>query len=73
MLLEYGVSQVYAVDVGTDQLHSSLRGDSRIVSMEQTDIRTLTAKDFSQPVNVVVCDVSFLPLAAIIDAILACG
>ncbi len=39
-----GASLVYAIDVGRDQLHPSLRGHPRIVSMEETDIRSLAGK-----------------------------
>lgn len=59
-LLENGASLVYAVDVGRDQLHSSLRGDSRVVVMEGTNARTLTAEDFDQKLNGAVMDVSFI-------------
>jgi 23S rRNA (cytidine1920-2'-O)/16S rRNA (cytidine1409-2'-O)-methyltransferase len=38
-LLQYGAIHIDAVDVGTDQLHPSIRGDSRVMSYEQTDIR----------------------------------
>jgi len=73
VLLEYGAKKVYAVDVGTQQLHSSLRENENIVSMEQTDIRSLTRANFSENIEIIVWDVSFVPLAEIIDSILACG
>ena len=43
VLLERGARRVYAVDVGHGQLHESLRGRPEVVSLEETDIRTLTA------------------------------
>ncbi len=64
-MLQHGASRVYAVDVGTDQLVDSLRCDPRVVSMEQTDIRTaeLTEADF------IGTDVSFISLKLIIPHI----
>lgn len=66
--LRHGARQVIAVDVGTDQLHSSLRGDPRIELHEQTDIR-----DFSTThhIDIVVIDVSFISLRAILPSVAA--
>lgn len=64
--LQHGAKKVYAVDVGTDQLHPSLRGDKRIMLHEKTDIR-----DFTPPTvpDVVVMDVSFISLREILPHI----
>lgn len=62
--LRHGAKKVYAVDVGTDQLHPSLRGDERIELHEKTDIR-----DFHMPSDVpdiIVMDVSFISLREIL-------
>ncbi len=61
--LQHGATKVYAVDVGTDQLHPSLRGDERIELHEKTDIR-----DFRPAVmpSIVVIDVSFISLRQIL-------
>lgn len=58
-----GATKVFAVDVGTDQLHPSLRGDIRIELHEKTDIR-----DFMTPehIDMVVGDVSFISLREIL-------
>lgn len=63
VLLARGARRVTAVDVGHGQLHPSLRGDSRIVSLEGTDIRALRASDLERAPSVIVSDVSFAPLA----------
>lgn len=47
--LQYGAKKVYAVDVGTDQLHPSLRGDPRIELYEKTDIRSVHISRSGQP------------------------
>jgi 23S rRNA (cytidine1920-2'-O)/16S rRNA (cytidine1409-2'-O)-methyltransferase len=60
VLRENGAHRVYAVDVGRDQLHSSLRNDPIIVSMEQTDARDLSPNDFETAPDLIVCDVSFI-------------
>jgi 23S rRNA (cytidine1920-2'-O)/16S rRNA (cytidine1409-2'-O)-methyltransferase len=63
--LQHGAAKVIAVDVGTDQLHPSLRGDERIELHEKTDIR-----DFStdQSIDIVVADVSFISLREILPS-----
>lgn len=62
VLLANGASMVFAVDVGQGQLHPSLRGHPKIVSMEQTDIRSLEGKRLPARPDVVVIDVSFISL-----------
>ena len=70
VLLERGASRVYAVDVGTAQLHASLRNDARIVSLEQTDIRKLGVALDPKP-DLIVCDVSFISLKQVLPPALA--
>lgn len=67
--LKRGASKVYAVDVGHDQLHPSLRSDPRVVVREGTNARTLDAADFDEPIDVVVVDASFIGLAKLLEAI----
>lgn len=71
VLLSEGAALVFAVDVGRDQLHPSLRGHPRVVSMESTDIRSLEGKRLPQRPDVVVMDASFISLKAILPAALA--
>jgi len=60
VLLASGASLVFAVDVGHDQLHPSLRGHPKVVSMEGTDIRTFEGKRLPARPDIVVIDVSFI-------------
>ncbi len=64
--LQHGASKVFAVDVGTDQLHPTLRADNRVELHEKTDIR-----DFTPAVtpDIVVIDVSFISLREILPHI----
>ena len=71
VLLARGAAKVYAVDVGREQLHPRLRDDTRIVSLEQQDIRTLDAAKLSAPPDFVVVDVSFISLRLVLPAALA--
>jgi len=71
LLLERGAAKVYAVDVGSAQLHAKLRGDSRVVSLEQTDIRKVTAAQLDTPPDFVCIDVSFIPLKLVLPTALA--
>ena len=70
VLLERGAAHVTAVDVGTAQLHPSLRGDPRITSLEQTDIRTLDAARLDPRPDLIVIDVSFISLKQVLPAAL---
>ena len=71
LLLERGAARVYAVDVGTGQLHARLRGDSRVVSLEQTDIRKMAAAQLEALPNLISIDVSFIPLQLVLPPALA--
>lgn len=65
--LKHGAAQVWAVDVGTSQLHASLRDNARVISLENTDIRGFDPEAKGVPrVDFVVCDVSFISLHHII-------
>lgn len=66
VLLSRGAARVYAVDVGRDQLHASLRADPRVVSLEQTDARTLTRTLIPEPPSLIVCDASFIGAAKVL-------
>lgn len=66
ILLEEGVSSVTCVDVGSDQLHPSLRSDPRVSVHENTDIRSFTSE---VPYDLVTCDVAFIPLELILESI----
>ena len=71
VLLSRGAAKVYAVDVGHGQLHASLQGDPRIVSMEATDARALVPAHFTKPPQIVVSDVSFISLRLVLPHALA--
>lgn len=64
--LQHGAAKVIAVDVGTDQLHPSLRVDERIELHEKTDIRDFKT---STQIDIVVIDVSFISLTVILPAV----
>ena len=70
VLLSRGAAKVYAIDVGTNQLAWKLRQDSRVVVHEQTNARALTTTHVPEPVDVVVCDASFISLAKVLDVAL---
>ena len=64
-----GARRIYAVDVGTGQLHPRVAARSEVVSMEQTDIRTLDPARLAEPPNFAVVDVSFISLKLVLPAI----
>ena len=66
VLLHRGAARVYAVDVGRDQLHDSLKSDLRITSLEATDARVLTRAEIPESPSLIVCDASFISLAKVL-------
>ena len=71
VLLANGASLVFAIDVGREQLHPSLRGHPNVVSMEETDIRAFEGKRLPQRPDIVVIDVSFISLKAVLPVALS--
>ena len=67
VLLENGAASVTAVDVGTNQLDPKIAEDPRVLSLEQTDIRTLSPEETGL-FDILTCDCSFISLKAIFDA-----
>jgi 23S rRNA (cytidine1920-2'-O)/16S rRNA (cytidine1409-2'-O)-methyltransferase len=68
VLLSRGAAKVYAVDVGTNQLAWKLRQDPRVIVHEQTNARSLDGSIVPEPVDIVVCDASFIGLAKVLEA-----
>ncbi len=67
VLLSRGAVRVYAVDSGTNQLAWKLRQDPRVIVHEQTSARVLTPDHIPEPVDLIVCDASFIGLAKVLD------
>ncbi|MFL0413598.1 TlyA family RNA methyltransferase [uncultured Sphingomonas sp.] len=67
VLLSRGAARVYAVDSGTNQLAWKLRQDPRVIVHEQTSARTLTEAHIPEPVDLIVCDASFIGIAKVLD------
>lgn len=70
VLLQKGAAKVFAVDVGTNQLAWSLRQDPRVIVHERTNARRLTDAIVTEPVDIIVCDASFIGLAKVLAAAL---
>lgn len=71
VLLAHDAARVYAVDVGHDQLHTRLRADPRVISLEGCDARALTRELVPEPVGAIVADVSFISLQKALPAAMA--
>jgi 23S rRNA (cytidine1920-2'-O)/16S rRNA (cytidine1409-2'-O)-methyltransferase len=69
-LLQYGARCVVAVDVGYGQLHERLRADPRVESVERTNVRDLAPGDLGPPFDLVVADLSFISLRAVLVPLL---
>lgn len=71
VMLARGAARVYAVDVGYGQLDQKLRRDDRVVVMERMNARHLTREDIPEPLDLLVCDASFIGLRTILPAPMA--
>jgi 23S rRNA (cytidine1920-2'-O)/16S rRNA (cytidine1409-2'-O)-methyltransferase len=71
VLIQNGAAKVYAVDVGQGQLAWKLRQDPRVVVLEKTNARHLTAEQIPELVDLVVCDASFIGLETVLPAALS--
>ena len=71
VLLSRRAAKVYAIDVGTNQLAWKLRQDPRVVVHEQTNARLLSRDLIPDPIDIVVCDASFIGLAKVLGPALA--
>ena len=69
VLLKNGAAKVYAVDVGYGQLAWSLRNDARVISMERTNVRYITAEQIPEPLDLAVMDLSFISVKLILPAV----
>jgi 23S rRNA (cytidine1920-2'-O)/16S rRNA (cytidine1409-2'-O)-methyltransferase len=67
VLLTNGAAKVFAVDSGTNQLAWKLRQDPRVIVHEQTSARILTDKEITEPVDLIVCDASFIALSKVLE------
>jgi len=70
VLIARGAAKIYAVDVGGDQLHATLRADPRVIAMEGTDARALDRQVIREEVTAIVADVSFIGLHLALPAAL---
>ena len=66
VLLSRGAARVYAVDSGTNQLAWKLRQDARVIVHEQTSARILTDDHIPEPIDLIVCDASFIALSKVL-------
>ncbi|MFI7245434.1 TlyA family RNA methyltransferase [Streptomyces qinglanensis] len=74
VLLRAGADRVVAVDVGYGQLAWSLRSDPRVTVKDRTNVRELTLEDIDgEPVELVVGDLSFIPLGLVLPALVRCA
>lgn len=66
-----GAKKVYAIDVGTSQLHPSLRNNPKVVVLENTNFRYVTSSIFQEKIDYYVCDVSFISVRVILETLLS--
>ena len=73
VLLQRGAAHVVAVDVGYGQLAWSLRTDERVSVVDRTNVRALEPAQVGEPVDLVVADLSFIPLGLVLPALVRCA
>lgn len=69
VMLEHGVKHVYAVDVGSNQLHKTLSDNPSITNIENTNARYITKEIFSNHIDIITCDLSFISLNLILEPV----
>ena len=67
VLIQNGADKVYAVDVGTNQLHEKLKKNNQVISLEKTNARYLNKEQIKELIDIMVCDVSFISLKKVIE------
>lgn len=67
VLMVQGALKVYAVDVGHSQLHTKLKSNPAVISLESRDARSLESSDFSSPPELIVCDASFISVMKVLE------
>ena len=67
VLIQRGAQKVYAIDVGTNQLHEKLKKNNKVISLEKTNARYLKKDQFVELIDIMVCDVSFISLKKVIE------
>ncbi len=68
VLCQRGARRVYAIDVGYGQLDARLRDDGRVTVLERINARYLTREQVPEPIDLIVCDASFIGLRTILPA-----
>ncbi|WP_373087504.1 TlyA family RNA methyltransferase [Sneathiella sp.] len=71
VLLRRGAKKIYAVDVGHSQINAEIARDPRVVNLEKTNARDLTAAHIPEPLGIIVADVSFISLKLALPAALS--
>lgn len=71
VLLQHGVRKVYGVDTGTLALHERLQTNEKLIKLDQSDVRTLSADLFTEPFSLIVSDISYLSLKVALNSALA--
>ncbi len=71
VLAERGAAKIYAVDVGHEQLHENVRQLPAVVSMEGVNVKELTRATIPEPIDLLVCDISFVSVTKVLAAALS--
>ena len=66
VLIQRGAKKVYAVDVGTNQLHEKLKKNKKVLNLEKINARYITQDLINELIELLVCDVSFISLKKVI-------
>ncbi len=68
VLMQRGAAKIYAVDVGHGQLHTAVSGSRRVIDLEGVNARDLTREQIPEPIDLLVCDVSFVSVTKVLAA-----
>lgn len=69
VMLDNNVGYIYAVDIGTNQLHPRISASEKVKNIEHTNARYINAQTFDREIDLITCDLSFISLKLILGAV----
>ncbi len=71
VMLENNVRKIYAVDIGTSQLHPLIKENDKVVNLEHTNARYISANIFDEEIDIITCDLSFISLKLVLNSVMS--
>ncbi len=69
VMLEHNVSKIFAIDIGTNQLHEKIKANPKVIAKENTNARYISKDNFNCDIDIITCDLSFISLKHILQPV----